>query len=167
MNKQLHLATLQGIQFLRGVSHEHLEQIAAISTFRDCENREVVFDEGEPAECVYLVVFGKLSIELGGPATERKHLVDVVPGEMLGWSSLLERPKFAATARATEPTRLVQIDTAKLLAICEEDPEFGYQMMRRTMLALAKRLNMTWGELSHLHTAQFLPVHASAGETDD
>ncbi len=167
MNEQLFLETLPGIQFLRGVAREHLEQIAAIAQLRDYESDEVVFHQGDDADSVYLVVFGKLSIELGATAQDCKHIVTVGPGEMLGWSSLLERSQLAATARAVESTRLVRIDSAKLLKICDEDPAFGFQFMRRTSVALAKRLNATWGQLSHLHLQHFLPVTASAGETDE
>ena len=167
MNKHLLLATLQEIQFLRGVSREHLEQIAAIAQCRDYASEEIVFHEGDISDSIYLVVFGKLSIELGASAQDCKHIVTVGPGEMLGWSSLLERPQLAATARAVETTRLVRIDSAKLLKICDEDTAFGLQFMRRTSVALAKRLNATWGQLSHLHVQHYLPVTASASEINE
>lgn len=167
MNEKLQIATLKGNQFLRGVSQEHIEQIAAISRCCDFEENEVVFHEGDRADFIYLVVSGKLAIELGTSAADRKHIVTVVPGEMLGWSSLLDRPKLSASARAIEATRLVQIDSAKLSAICREDPEFGFEFMRRATLAVAKRLNATWGQLSHIHVSHFLPVTAPAGEEDE
>jgi CRP-like cAMP-binding protein len=167
MTKQLLLATLKGIQFLRGVSHEHLEQIAAISQLCDYESQEIVFHQGDVADCMYLVVFGRLAIEVDGPGADHKKIVTVGPGEMIGWSSLLERPQLAATARVLETTRLVRIDSAKLLAICDEDVEFGFQFMRRAALALAKRLNATWGHLSHLRIPHFLPVTAAASESDE
>jgi CRP-like cAMP-binding protein len=167
MNKHLLLATLQGIQFLRGVSREHLEQIAGIAQFCDYESEEIVFREGDVADSIYLVVFGKLSIDLCAATQDCKHIVTVGPGEMLGWSSLLDRPQLAATARTVETTRLVRIDSAKLLKICDEDTEFGLQFMRRTSVVLAKRLNATWGQLSHLHVQHYLPVTASASEVDE
>lgn len=167
MNKHVLVATLQGIQFLRGVSKEHLEQIAAIAEMCDFQDQEFVFQQGDNADCIYLVVFGRLSIQLDAEGPDCKQIISVGPGEMLGWSSLLDRPQLAATARAIEPTRLVRIDSAKLLKICDEDKDFGFQFMRRTTLALAKRLNATWTQLSHLHVSHFLPVAASAVETDE
>jgi CRP-like cAMP-binding protein len=158
---------LESVQFLSGVSREHLEQIADVAQCCDYESHEVVFHEGDSAEKIYLVVSGKLSIELGDSATDRKCIVNVGPGEMLGWSSLLKHPKLAATARALEPTRLVQADCARLLDICDDDPEFGYQFMRRMTLGLAKRLNATWEQLEHVHVAHFLPMTSSAGEIEE
>jgi CRP-like cAMP-binding protein len=144
-----------------------LEQIAGISEFHDYEAGDIVFRKGDAADCMHLVVFGKLSIQLCHTDHDCLNIVNVGPGEMLGWSSLLERPRLAALARAVETTRVVKIDSKKLLAICDEDPQFGYQFMRRTMLALALRLNATWEQLGHLRVVHYVPVEAYASESED
>jgi CRP-like cAMP-binding protein len=164
MNQAALMETLAGIQFLRGVSQEHLKQIADAAELRDYSQSEVVFHEGEVADCVYLVVSGRLSLELSPSTIYRKHLVSVGPGELLGWSSLAEYPRFAATAVVVEPTRLVRIDGTRLRAICDADPQFGYEFMRRTMSALAKRLTATWSQLSHLYVSGYLPVTAPSDD---
>ena len=61
----------------------------------------------------------------------------------------------------------MRIDSEKLLEICAEDPVFGYEFMRRTTQALAKRLNATWEQLGHVHLVHYLPVTSSAAECDD
>jgi len=164
MNQAALLEVLAGIQFLRGVSREHLEQIASVAEVHDYGTSEIAFREGEVADSVYLVVSGKLSLELSPSTTDCKHLVSVGPGEMLGWSALVENPRFAATAVVIEPARLVRIDGNRLRAICDEDPQFGYEFTRRTMRALAKRLTSTWTELSRLHVSHYLPVTAPSDE---
>jgi CRP-like cAMP-binding protein len=83
---------------------------------------------------------------------------------MLGWSSFVEHPRFAASAVVVEPTRLVRIDGKRLRTICDEDPEFGYEFTRRTMLALAARLASTWTQLSHLYVSQYVPVMPSGND---
>ena len=70
----------------------------------------------------------------------------------------------AATAVAVEPTRVVRVGAARLRAICDEDPQFGYEFMRRAMLALAKRLSATWSQLSHMYVSHFLPLSAGVEE---
>jgi CRP-like cAMP-binding protein len=138
---------------------EHLDQIASHAEVLDYGKSEVIFREGEPAENTYLVISGKLALELSPSTIYSKHLIDVLPGEMLGWSSLLDRQPFAATAIATESSQVLRIDGARLRSICEKDPKFGYEFMRRTMLALAKRLKATWKQLAHLYVSQYLPVN--------
>jgi CRP-like cAMP-binding protein len=164
MNKYSLIQTLQEIRFLHDIEPTHLEQIASIAQICDFDTDEIVFREGQTAKDVYLVVSGKLSLELSPSTIYRKHLVSVGPGEMLGWSSFVEQPRFAATAVVVEAARLVQIDGERLRAICEEDREFGYEFMRRTMLALANRLTATWAQLSHLYVSHYLPVTAPIDE---
>jgi CRP-like cAMP-binding protein len=164
MNKHLLIETLRGIRFLQGTSLEHLEQVASVAEVCDFEEADIVFRDGDLADSVYLVVFGRLVLEVCTPEWGCKQIVTVGPGEMLGWSSLAEHQRMVATARVTEKTRLVRIAVAKLLAICEEDPQFGYEFMHRTMLALAKRLTATWEQLSSVHLVHYLPTTSSAGE---
>jgi CRP-like cAMP-binding protein len=164
MNKELLVNMLAGVRFLQGLSREHLDLIASIAELRDYGTSETVFREGEKADSAYLVVSGKLSLELSPSTIYRKHLVDVGPGEMLGWSSLTDSQRFAATAVTVEPTRLVRIDGTRLRAFCDADPQFGYEIVRRAMKSLAKRLTATWTQLSHLYVSQFAPMTAPSDE---
>jgi CRP-like cAMP-binding protein len=164
MNKNSLIHTLQATRFLHDIDPAHLDQIAEIAQVCDFAAHDVVFCEGQIADSVYLVVSGELSLELSPYTVYRKHLVSVGPGEMLGWSSLVEHPRFAATAVVTEPVRLVRIDGRRLRAICDADPEFGYEFTRRTMQALAKRLTATWTQLSHLYVSHYVPVTTPCDE---
>ena len=166
MNKNDLIPTLQDICFLHDIDAAHLEQIADIAQICKFDADDVVFREGQAAESVYLVISGKLSLELSPATANRKQLVSVGPGEMLGWSSLVENPRFAATAIVVEPTRLVRIDGVRLRAICDEDSQFGYEFMCRTMRALAKRLTETWRQLSYVYLSHNVPVTASNDERD-
>ena len=166
MNVNNLIQTLRDIRFLQDIDAAHLKQIVDIAQICEFDADDVVFREGQAAESVYLVISGKLSLELSPATAYRKQLVSVGPGEMLGWSSLVGNPRFAATAIVVEPTRLIQIDGMRLRAICDEDPQFGYEFMRRTMRALAKRLSETWRQLSYVYLSHNVPVTASNDERD-
>ena len=62
----------------------------------------MVFREGQTAASVYLVVSGELGLERSPSTVYRKQLVSVGPGEMPGWSSLVENPRFAALQAVAE-----------------------------------------------------------------
>ncbi len=158
MKKNELIQTLQGIRFLHDFDSAHLEQIAKLAQTCDFNANDVLFREEQTAEYIYLVVSGKLSLELSPSTAYRKQLVSVGPGEMLGWSSLVENPRFAATAVVVEPTRLVRIDGRQLRTLCDGDPQFGYEFLHRVMRALADRLRSTWAQLSHLYVSQYAPV---------
>jgi CRP/FNR family transcriptional regulator, cyclic AMP receptor protein len=166
MKKNNLIETLQGIRFLHDIDSAHLEQIADIAQISEFDKHDVVFQEGDRAKRVYFVVSGKLSLELSPSTDYRKQLVCVGPGEMLGWSSLVENTRFAATAIGTEPTQLVSVDGERLRAICDADPKFGYEFMRRTMKGLAMRLTETWRQLSLVYLSHQVPITASNAERD-
>ena len=52
----------------------------------------------------------------------------------------------------------MEIDASQLLTICEQDLEFGYELMRRTMLAVAKRLDATRMQLIDVYGSQLPAV---------
>jgi hydrogenase nickel insertion protein HypA len=167
MNTKVLTQTLKDIRFLHDIATQYLEQIAAIAETRDFDEHDVIFREGQTANSLYLVAAGRVSLQIcrGGAGT--KHIVTVGPGEMLGWSSLSDHPEFAATAVVLERTHVIRIDGAKLRAICDEDPRFGYEFMRRIMLALAKRLTATWTQLSELHMAYYAPMAVGAAAENE
>lgn len=162
MNANVLSHSLKEIHFLHGIAPQYLEQIAAIAETRDFDAHDVVFREGQTANSLYLVAAGKVSLQVCRGSTGTKQIVTVGPGELLGWSSLSDHPQFAATAVVLERTHVIQIDGAKLRAICDADPRFGYEFMRRTMLALAKRLTATWTQLSELYVAHYAPMAVGA-----
>jgi CRP-like cAMP-binding protein len=63
MNIDSLIELLRDIRFLHGIGPMQLEQIAKISRPREYNEGDVVFRQGEPAQHVYLVVFGHVSLE--------------------------------------------------------------------------------------------------------
>jgi len=158
------IKTLEGISFLHDIDPTHLQQIASIAEIRVYDTNDILFYEGEPAEHVYLVVTGRIMLELCRATIYKKNLMNIGPGEMLGWSSFVEQRNYASTGVVVAPTQLVKIDGKQLRAICDRDPEFGYDFMHRIMRALAKRLTTTWSQLANVYLPTNLPMTAGVGE---
>jgi CRP-like cAMP-binding protein len=81
----------------------------------------------------------------------------VDPGKLLGWTAILGQEAMTATARAVMPSRLVAINAMHVQETCAENPRFGMELMRRTALALSKRLNATRFQLLEI-CRDILPV---------
>jgi CRP-like cAMP-binding protein len=143
MRNQYLIETLAGIEFLRGLSDSQLEQLAKLARVVNFDASETIFPEGAVADGVYLVVSGSVSLEICAPAIGCKRIQAVGPGEILGWSGLLERPQFTATARAILPTQVVRFDSAPLVELCRDDPALGGELLRRALVAVAERLRVT------------------------
>jgi CRP-like cAMP-binding protein len=134
------IETLRGATFLDGLADEHLRALAGIAEQVNASEGSVVFREGDEHPATYLVVRGAVALEVRARGRETTRLQTVGPGEVLGWSPVLGRDAMTATARALAPAALLRFDAGRLLALCEADPRFGFEFMKRTARALSRRL---------------------------
>jgi CRP-like cAMP-binding protein len=155
------LPILRDIQFLHDFPDAYLEPLCSVASLKECSPGVVVFREGQKEERVYLIVSGAISLEFCAPGVGCKRLQTVGAGELLGWSPILGLKEVSATARVLERSILVVIDAKQLLALCEHNPRFGYDFMRRTALALTQRLSATRLQLLDIyqHELPTVPQH--------
>jgi CRP/FNR family transcriptional regulator, cyclic AMP receptor protein len=151
MDKQQLMYVLREMSFLQDVDIEHLERIAEIAQFVSYDENAVVFRDGDSAENAYFVATGGVSLEMCAPGTGCRRILTMGPGELVGWSAVLGQSRLTATARAMNSTGLVQVHAGLLRTLCDHDPNFGYEIMRRTALALARRLSATRMQLLDLY----------------
>ena len=64
-------------------------------------------------------------------------------GELLGWSPVLGASELTSTARTLAATRAFQISGAQVRSLCQQSPEFGFQIFRAVAQTLASRLTAT------------------------
>jgi CRP-like cAMP-binding protein len=139
----LPLEMLESLRFLHGLAPAHLQHIASIAELRELPGGMVVFREGERSGFVYVVLEGRVALEVHVPGRGQATLHTIGPGELLGWSPIFTQGPMTATARAVGPCRLVALNAPQLLALAEHEPRFGMELMRRTAAALAQRLGAT------------------------
>lgn len=145
------LETLRELEFLRGIDDEHLKELAKICEFVDFPEATIIFrSHGDASRC-YLIVDGRVLLEICGSAVGCKPVLTLGGGELLGWSPVLGQALLSANARTLTATRAIAISGSQLVTLCEQAPEFGYQFMRCTALALAKRLTATRLQLLDLY----------------
>jgi CRP/FNR family transcriptional regulator, cyclic AMP receptor protein len=118
--------------------------------FKQFERDEIVFSEGEPANRFYLICHGKIALESRGDGESALLVQFVGEGEVLGWSWLFPPYYWHFSARAVEPTRAIFFSGTRLRAQCEEDPVFGYELMKRIATIVIERLQITRVQLIQL-----------------
>jgi len=112
---------------------------------------EYLFREGGTAEHFYVVLSGRVSLELFRPGSGA-HVIDSVgEGEVLDWPWLIPPHKWMYDAQATEPARVVALDSACLRGKCAADPGLGYDIMQRVARDMARRLQATQVRLLDLY----------------
>lgn len=117
----------------------HLEEFAKEVKFAE---GDIILRTGEYADRFYLICEGKIALEAESDGAPAVLLQTLGPGDLLGWSWLYPPFEWHFTARALEPCRAVELNAASLLIRAEEDPVFGYDLMRRVSKHLIQRMQM-------------------------
>jgi len=154
------LDVLKGLRFLQDIPDAYLQELAPLAELKDLPTHTVVFREGQTSASIYLVVEGSIAVEVCIPGRGCTPVVTVGAGELLGWSPILGSGVMTGTARVLTPARVVVMNAAQILALCEHNPRFGLEFMRRTARALAVRLNAARLQLLDVYRQElpFVPV---------
>jgi len=140
-NRQELTDALQAIPWFQMMNAEHFNKVLGIAKIFKYEPGQVIFHEGDKEDYLYVVLEGRVAIEMSVPGRGRMRILTAEPMEEVGWSSVtpVVRQRTAG-ARAVLPSRLVAFDAEALRQLCEEDHDFGYFVMRRLVNVVAGRL---------------------------
>lgn len=137
------LNMLENVALFEGLPPEYLKPLVGVAKAVEMKAGEIIFNEGQKSPNIYAIIEGKVALETWVAGRGTTIIQTVGPGKLLGWTPLLSQGLMTATARAVEPTRLIAINALQAQEACAQNPKLGMEFMRRTALALAKRLNAT------------------------
>jgi CRP-like cAMP-binding protein len=135
------LEDLAEVDFVRGFAPEYVRRLAQAARLEECLPGTVLFREGEFCPFVYLVLRGKVALEMDVPGRMPVLVQTVKTGELLSWSPLLGLGPMTVTALTLTRCRLAVFDAAQLLDMAEHEPRFGMEILRRTATVIAYRLH--------------------------
>lgn len=101
----------------------------------ECEQGEYLFKEGDLGTEMYIIQEGQIAIvkQIEG---EERQLAVLEKGDFFGEMSVLESLPRTASAKALEPSRLLQINGSTFDSMLRANPEIAVRMMRK----LSRRL---------------------------
>jgi CRP-like cAMP-binding protein len=137
---------------LSGMRKEMVKQFMDFSVKETHGKGYSLFQEGKHSSHFYILLKGCVKISLG----DSGHTVYTVdhPGEAFGWSSLLGRPTYSASAECNEPTKLLKFDATKLRDLLEKNPADGFIFFKHLAETLGNRLLQTYRRISGAPQAQ-------------
>lgn len=127
-------------QFFAGLDPEYLEFLAAHAARRHFDAAHVMHRQGDQASGFYVVTRGNVSIEVPAIQGPTLHLQELQPGDMLGWSWLIPPYRWSFLIRTEAPVDVIEFDGKAVLARCEADPKFGYEILKRVSALMSERL---------------------------
>ena len=132
---------LKSYTFFQGLPDVFLEKIRKLCREDVLQNQEIIFEEGEKAEKIYVLQKGAVTIQI-----RLKKYQDVIistieeKGELFGWSALVEPKKYSATVRCLKETTVCSIRTDDLESWFKDDPLMGFMFMKRIAGLIDNRL---------------------------
>lgn len=136
---------------LRGLPGDTVDHVAGCARNVVFKRGELILVEGEAADTLYLLRRGRVALEVHAPGQGALVIETLGPGHVLGWSWLFPPYRWHFDARAIEPVGAVAVDGACLRAKAEDDPAFGYELMRRFASLMLERLQATRVRLLDLY----------------
>jgi uncharacterized circularly permuted ATP-grasp superfamily protein len=129
---------LQQVKLFHGMDAAELRLIAEHLSEHNYAAGDVVFREGDPADCLFLLLAGTMHVyvERDGKAITYNRLR---AGECFGEMALLEETTRSATVQAEAPARCLTLSKQDFLDLLQRQPH----MVQEIMKALLQRLRHT------------------------
>ena len=156
--KKLHLSVtaerLGQSEIFSTLSEEDLVAIAEFCIEESYRESDLVVNEDDPANMMYVVDRGKCAlekrIEIGRHSTRRNATVGYVsPGGIFGYSTLVAPYKYSTSVICTEPTRVIIINGEKLRAYLKTHPETGLKVMDSLTTIISNRYRNATNTLTY------------------
>lgn len=157
---------LRRYPFFSFMNHDQLREVAMITDQVNATEGEVLFNIGQEADALYLLMKGSVHLhyivtDTHDPELRKDFLVgNINPGEVLGISAVIDPHQLTSTAVANDSSQLLKIDAAALRALCDRDAALAYGLQRQIAKATMERLHATRIQLAAATT----PVQAEQGK---
>jgi CRP/FNR family cyclic AMP-dependent transcriptional regulator len=140
------LTFLRRLDVFNGLAEAELGRIAQLCVPSDYGAGDVILSVGEPAGCFYLVREGTVAVTTrprdsrGSEPVNDGVQLTLGHGQILGEMGLVDRGPRSAGAHAISDVAVYAVNCDDFLALCEELPRLGYQVMRNIAADLSFKL---------------------------
>ena len=136
------LDCLRNHPFTRGLTNHQVELLHTLATPVAVDEDSIILEEGQHSEAFYFLLSGSAAVEMQSPVCTI-NLQELGPGDVFGWSSLLDLQDTLFRVRAREQTSLLRVPGQRLIEAFAGDPKLGAEFLRRTLKVVAGRVKAT------------------------
>jgi CRP/FNR family transcriptional regulator, cyclic AMP receptor protein len=116
----------------------------------DLYSGSVLFGQGDPAEFLYLVISGEVTINYKPEDGPAMHIARVRSGGVVGWSAILGNRLYTSEAICADYTQMLRVRGKDLRNLCQDCPETGILILERLAWVIAERLHHTYEQVISL-----------------
>lgn len=140
---------LESAPMFAGLDSEELAALADIALENEFTPGEIIFEEGQSAHHLYVLVQGRVEVFRRVDSHEYP-VATLGEEECFGEMSILEDVPRAASVRALEPTRVLKIDRESFRELITERPQIAFAIFK----ILGGRLRHMNLEIEHVATLE-------------
>jgi len=126
---------------------------------REIKKGHILFLQGEHADRFYVVRKGRISLQMPAIMGPTLEIQSVDEGQILGWSWLISPYQWNFQTKAEEDSELLQFDGTAILARCEQEPKFGYELLKKFAALMSVGLNAARQKMMNEWNQSGLPSH--------
>lgn len=144
---------LTSYAFFKGMKKTHINLLAYHAIKETFRVNDYIFREREEASRFFLILKGKVSIEVISPEGKQFSIQVLKEGDTLGWSWLIPPHEWRFSARAMEGLEVLTMDGKYFREKCKKDHDLGYELFRRLAGIFVQRLEATLRQLGEIYHA--------------
>lgn len=122
---------------------------------------KLLFRQGELADCIYVLVHGKLAVYFKSDDNEKKLINEVLPGQSIGELSAISTGLRSATAKAVKECVLLKLPSEDFISLCQEYPSVSIDTLNVALKQSRNSLKMMFQKKSSRKSIVILPANKS------
>lgn len=135
------------LAFFSGFDPPKMRLIAPLLDMCSFEPDEVIFEQGDLAAFVYILLQGTVQIRYKPYDGPPLNVALIQQMGVFGWSAALRRSSYTSGAFALVKCEVVRIRGEKLRRLCEVHPDVGSSLLECLSDLIAERLNSTHAQM--------------------
>jgi CRP-like cAMP-binding protein len=140
--------TLRSLPMFRGLSPDQHQRLAPLASLREFARGDVLWNEGDEAEFLTVIVKGRVKIVRHAEAGDV--ILEIFgEGEPVGAIAVYNYIPYPASAIALEPVTLLRLPRRDYFELLDRNPEFSRAIMReltKLVLALTRKVQDARGQ---------------------
>ncbi|HBN77115.1 MAG TPA: glutaminase A [Planctomycetaceae bacterium] len=144
------LTELPDFDLLRGLHSEEVNTLLRLLNKRYYEDGDVIIKQGQPAEAIYLLAVGQVSIYIDLPNGQKRRLTTCSPGMAFGEMAIIERSNRSASVIANGKVVCYQFPLEAYEKLTQTYPSIKFTILENIARRLSVRVRKLTDEVRTL-----------------
>lgn len=128
---------LETVELFKGIDTKIIQEISLHAVEEEIEQGRVLFQKGDFAEHLYILREGTIELTIEGEVPISFAVPN--PGDVFGWSALVEPHRYTAKAECRTKGKVIKIRGDRLVEVFQKYPSEALTVMKRLAKVIATR----------------------------